>query len=476
MKLFKCYMFVLLVMMLLFPGGCGNREPQRKPAEAPVRIGFALADMERDGNKTIKKTVDKGKQKANLHITWLDARQDPVEQDRQLDELIKKKAKAVVLQPVDPTRAVAQVEKLARAGIKVVVLENLPMNTPADGYIASDHVMAGRLQARFVLEALRRADELKNGRMTPPPVGTIIRPQGQQHEQPDGAGGDGGEQTSGAVDYSVAGQLPATRPLNVVLLRGDPRDQMAAAITAACREVLNGREDVRIIGVYDHPRLDPATVPATLGQILGRGERVDVVLANDSGLAVAAVDYLKAGGYDKNVLTVGVGANEQSFRALVNGEHDAEVDVQPEMLGQFALDAAVDLAGNGHWQYNTRAVNGDYSIPARIVPVRLVTARNAYLLEQRHKGIKKDRQEQRQEGAPERQGGEGEQQAQGEQGGQGGQDQPNKTMLRITTQEGKTVEVQIDGEVKKIESMGGGQQGQDDQQGGQGQDQGNGGQ
>jgi ABC-type sugar transport system substrate-binding protein len=462
------FLLVFVLIFALVSAGC-SKEPERKPAEPPVKIAFALADMNRDGNKTIKKVVDERKKRANINVTWLDARNDPAEQQKQLDELAKKKVKAVVLQPVDSGTAPALVEKLARSGIKTVVLENLPVNTPLDGYIASDHNMIGRLQARFVLEALRRAGEVQSGKMTPPPAGVIVRP-----EQGGQGGGQGGQQAGGqgeqgtapgAVDYSVVAQLPKQRPLNVVILRGDPRDPMAREITAANLAALQGEKDIKILGVYDHPRWDPSAVPAGLAEIMGRGERIDVILANDSTLAMAAVEYLKLGGYEKNVLTAGAGADEKASRALVNGEHDAEVDLQPEMLGQFALDAAGDLARTGHWQYSARVENGDYSVPARIVPVRLVTAKNAYLLEQRWKELKKARKEE--EESQEQQGGEqqGEQQSgqqaqqggqqgqQGEQqGGQGQQSGKGKTILKITTRDGKTMEVEIDGEVKKIES------------------------
>jgi len=166
-------MGILVLAGFLIPAGCGNRGPERKPAQEPLQIGFALADMNRDGNKTIKKTVDEQKKAENVNVTWVDAKNDPAEQDKQLDQLMEKKVRAVVLQPVDPMQAPAQVEKLVQGGVKVVVLENLPQNTPVDGYIASDHVMAGQLQARFITEALRRAEEIKNGPIRlPGAVGT----------------------------------------------------------------------------------------------------------------------------------------------------------------------------------------------------------------------------------------------------------------------------------------------------------------
>jgi len=476
-----------LTMLLV---GCGS-SPQQKPTEAPVKIAFVLADMNRDGNKTIKKIVDEQKKQLNADITWLDAKNNAAEQQKQLEGLAAKKIKAVVLQPVDPATAQGLVENLARSGIKVVALENLPVNTPVEGYIASDHAMVGRLQARFVLEALRRAAEVQSGgQFTPPQAGTVIRPSEAQSEpaqdgqaageiSQDGNGtasdqrnSNGQGTVTGVVDYRVVAQLPQQRPLKVVILQGDPRDQLAKDVTAANRAALQGQEDIRIVQVYTYPKWDPASIAANLAEAISREGRIDVVLANDSALAMAAVDFLQTGGYDKSVLTVGAGADEKASQRLVNGEHDAEVDLQPEMLGRFALEAAVGLAKTGYWQYGDKVSNGDYSVPARIVPARLITAKNAYLLEERWKGLKKAReqeagQQQSQGGQPSGQSQNSQQGQQGEQSQQGQQDQgkqQGKTMLRITTQDGKTMEVQIDGEVKKIESSQGGQQGS--QQGG----------
>lgn len=481
---------VSALMLLLSTSGCGKHEPQRKPAEKPVKIGFALADLNRDGNKTIKKTVDGQKTKVNAEVTWLDAGNDPAKQQKQLQQLADKELKAVVFQPVDPAAAPAMVEQLARQGIKVVVLENLPVNTPVDGYIASDHELVGRLQARFLTEALQRSQEAQKGLSTPS-TGTVIRPEdlgqggGQQGGSQEAAAGTitaspGGAKgtITGAVDYTVIAQLPEHRPLNVLILEGDPRDQAAREITAALEAALQGQKDINIIGVYNHPLWDPAAVPATLAELKSKGTKVDAILANDSSLAMAAVEYLKMGGFNKNVLTVGVGADEKASQELVKGEHDAEVDVQPEMLGLFALEAAVDLARTGHWQYSARVNNGDYSVPARIAPARLITSKNAYLLQERWKELKEaggqqqsGRQETRSggqqdgdQGGQSRQGQQDQPGGQGQQGGQQGSQ--NKTMLKITTMEGKTMEVQIDGEVKKIESTGG--QGQDQSQGGEG--------
>ena len=449
--------FLLLWLLGLVPGvaGCMGQQ-QQKPMPPPLRIGASLADMERDGNQAIRKSMEERSRREQVDIRWMDAKNDPREQEKQVDRLIEDEVEAVILQLVDPAAGPRLVEKLGRAGIRVVALENLPLNTPVDGYVASDQASIGVMQVRFVEEALRMAE---------------------------GGAGDG-EQGVPAVQPEVVVQLPPQRPLNVVILQGDRRDQMARNITAANLDAMEGNPDFNVVRVQEHPRWDPAQVPTTLAEVKGSVDRIDVVLANDSRLAMAAVDFLKQGGLETQVLTVGAGADRESSQALAAGEHDAEVDVMAEMLGQYTYEAAVGLARTGHWQFDRTVPAGDYNIPAKITPVRLVAANNVYLLEQRWGKLQPEQQEQQQGG--QEQGG-GQNQAEGNNpGGGGGQQQggqqqgQEKTTLRIITQDGKTMEIEIDGAVQKIEAVEeGGQQQQQQgggQEGGQGGGSGGGGQ
>ena len=71
-------------------------------------------------------------------------------------------------------------------------------------------------------------------------------------------------------------------------------------------------------------------------------------------------------------MTAGVGADSR-LPALVAGEHEAEVDLMPEMIAQYAYDALVGLASTGYWQYDRQVKSGDFDVPAKITPVRLIT-------------------------------------------------------------------------------------------------------
>ncbi|MGQ9511748.1 hypothetical protein [Thermodesulfitimonas sp.] len=125
------------------------------------------------------------------------------------------------------------------------------------------------------------------------------------------------------------------------------------------------------------------------------------------------------------------------------------MDVQPEMLGTATLRAAVDLVRRGEWAYETRIATGDFSVPAQIVPVRLIRPANLYLLTERWRkyggGGSSGKSSPR--GGRGRAGG-------GKGAGQGGKKgAERKTRLRVTTQDGRTVEIDVPGEVKKIETV-----------------------
>lgn len=460
----RFYLLIIFIFITIIPllYGCSKKgQPQKKIVSnggQEIKIAVSLADMERDGNQIIKKIMSdrqsgqsqngqQGNQQGSqgqsgqqagldvvpvqgggqdtqgqqrVSISWLDAKNDPAQQEKDLDQLINQKVKAVVLQAVDPAAGPGLVRKLAQANIRVIALETLPANSPLDGYIASDHARTGELMARYLLGAAQ-------GRPS---------------------------------------------PLKTVILQGDQNDRVSRDITSSVLDNLRDQPRVQVVLVKEHARGDPQQATATLEQALAAANnQIDAVLATDSRMAAAAAAMLKNRGLDQRVITVGVGADQQSSRALAAGEHDAEIDVMPDLIAQYAFDAAVGMSTTGHWQYDTQVKNGDFDVPAKVTPVRLITRNEAYLLEQRWN---KMGGQQAQQGQQNQQGQQGQQAQQGSQGGsgnnsgsnsgnstgsngQGGQNSAGrKTTLRITTQDGKTVEMQINGEIKKIETIDGG--------------------
>ncbi|MDD3654029.1 MAG: substrate-binding domain-containing protein [Desulfotomaculaceae bacterium] len=315
-----------------------------------------------------------------------------------------------MLQPVDPSAGPRLVRRLAQANIKVIALDSLPANSPLDGYITPDHTRTAELQCRYLLS----------------------KAQGR------------------------------SAPIKTVILQGDKNDQTAREITSSVLENLKDKPQVQVALVKDHPGGDPKMAATTLEQaLISTNNQIDAVLATDSRMAEAAVELLRNRGLSQRVITVGVGAGQQASRALVAGDHDAEVDIMPELIAQHAFDAAIGLAATGHWQYDKQVKNGDFDVPARVTPVRLISGSDAYLLEQRwgklagqegsQGGQQGQQDSQNEQSGDQKQGSDSDAAKAGS--GQGNNGGGRKTTLRITTQDGKTVEMQINGEIKKIETL-----------------------
>ncbi|MFZ5647854.1 MAG: substrate-binding domain-containing protein [Bacillota bacterium] len=458
------------MLLLILPlCGCPDKEEAKKPAP-PEKIVVAFADMERDGNKIIKKVMEDKKKEERVDITWLDAKNDQAQQEKQLEKLGEQKVKAAVIQFVRPEAGPELMRKLVEKNVKVVALETLPADIPVDAYIASNHRLSGQLLARFAIRSARKGAGL--------PVLPDAADQGMQQGQGQGGGQGlgGGAKAGGGVppEAQVGGKIP----IGVVLLSGDPRDPQSREIAAAARESLQGSTEVRLLADQAVPYNDPSNAARILQDLLVKnGNNIQAVLATDSKLAMAAVDVLKSAGINNRVLTAGVGASEEASKALASGEHDAEVDTRPDLMGQYALNAAVSLAKGGPWEYDGQTPNGSYSVPSRITPVRLIQSDNVYLLEQQWRGLKGDKDKKKKGNKEGGSGGGEDQSGSSHEGGGEGNDkeggnknQGQKTTLRITTQDGKTMEVQIDGEIKKIESTDGGKKGQQGQNQGQQQE------
>ncbi|WP_018085476.1 sugar ABC transporter substrate-binding protein [Desulfurispora thermophila] len=408
------YCLLLVLLLTMSAGlltGCGKKkQTAKKPNPTKVKIAICLADMQRDGNKTIARTIKKEAQTAGVDLLLAEAGGDAFKQVSQLQELGQKKVKAVIWQPVNAALGQQVLPQLARDKIKVVVLDSLPREAAVDGYVAANHALTGQLLARYALERQAR---------------------------------------------------------RVVLLGGDPQDRAVAAMVESVQREL-AAAGVQPLAVLEHP---VEKTPAVSGELarLDAGGGFDAVLATDSKLAVEAVKYLQGQNRTARVTTVGVGADEAASQALAAGLHDAEIDTRPDLLARYALNAARELAEKGQWSYEGQLTEGTSAVPYRYTPVRLIDQQNIYLLAERWQSLTKGGQKggQGQSGSAGQSGGgqgggsSGSSGGQGSTspGGQGGGEQ-KKTVLRITTMEGQTMEVEVPGEIKKIETQGaGGRQG-----------------
>jgi len=434
-KIHKIVSAVLLLFGLsIFLAGCPSEEPKSELVKKQ-QIGVIVSDGRDLNTQIIKKTMDRRLKKDKVQLIWLDSENDAAKEQENASALLKRKVDVVVLQPVEETGAASLVGQLKQEKIKVITLGKMPPNTPLDGHISPDYSCAGDLQAQFVLNTLAQ------GRTPSGNIGDSTQ-EGQNN-------GEKGASQGGSTEQ----QGSRERPLNstVLLLRGPQEDRVSAEASAASLSVLATNSSVGV-KVREIPIGDTAQIDSkTLEYLTESSEMPGFVLTNEPQVGESVLKYLLQEGRDNQVITVGLGGGRDTAMALAGGRHNAEVDTMPEVVANQICDAAIAMSEGEHWSYDRLVNNGDYQVPLRLTPVRLILPENAFLLEERWGSLKDPAAKIGQENPSEekKQGGTGSQSSGGSsQGSQGGM----TTTVTIKTAEGKTYEMKIDGTVQSIES------------------------
>ncbi len=415
---------IMLVTLAGCPGG-GEKKPQIGGGEekSKMKIGVSMATTEGDGYKFIKKSMEEQKKQEKVEVMWKDAKNDPMEQAINVDEMVKKKVKAIVIQPVDPAEGASLVRKIMEEKIKVVALDRLPLDTPLDAFVTPDYRRAGELQGEFILD-----------------------------------------------------RVPAGK---VVVLSGDPGLASSLQMLEGFQSKVQQNPRLQVVEIRLPEGAEPTMAKELVVTTLPNHPSAKAIVAQDAALTKELVETLGKMPPPQPVVTVGIGAGKEATKALVEGTHAAEVDIRPDLLGQYSLKAALQLAKKEPLDYDEKIRNDDSDVPVKVIPVRLIKQENVFMLAERWgkvaeggggqgKGGKKEEKKGQESQSGEGSSGEGGQGSEGGQGNKGQQGQEKITKLKVTTKDGKTMEIDIPGEIAKIETQAGDQKGgQEGQEGGQ---------
>jgi len=399
--------------------GCpgGEKKPQVGGGEEKpkMKIGVSMATTEGDGYKFIKKSMEEQKKQQKVEVIWKDAKNDPMEQAVNVDEMVKKKVKAIIFQPVDPAEGPGMVRKMMEKKIRVVALDRLPLNTPLDAFVTPDYRRAGELQGEFILSRV--------------PFGKVL------------------------------------------VFTGDPALASSGQMMEGFRSKVQQNPKLQVVEVELPEGADPMVAKEVVAKTLPNYPQAAAVVAQDAALTKAMVEAMSKMPPARPVVTVGIGAGKEATKAIAEGTHAAEVDVRPDLLGLYSLKAAMQLAKKEPLDYDEKIRNDDSDVPVKVIPVRLIKQENIFLLAERWgkiaegggKGGKKQKKEgQQDQGSESGSQGSSHEGSQGSEGGQkqqGKQGQEKMTKLKVTTKDGKTMEIDIPGEIAKIEAQAGGKKG-----------------
>jgi putative multiple sugar transport system substrate-binding protein len=285
-----------------------------------------------DGDNMVKVLQAKG-YKTDLQY----ADNDIPNQLAQIENMITKKEKALVIAAIDGTTLSDALQKAADAGIKVISYDRLIVGSPnVDYYATFDNFQVGVLQA-----------------------GTIVK----------GLGLDAGK----------------TGPFNIELFGGSADDTNAFYFYNGAMSVLQPYIDKGVLVVQSKQmgmdkvstlRWDAAVAQARMDNLLSAfytKNHVDAVLSPYDGLSIGIISSLKGVGYgsadQKMPIISGQDAEVPSIKAMLRGEQYSTIFKDTRDLARVAVDM-VDAALNG----KEVAVNDTktYSNGVKVVPSYLL--------------------------------------------------------------------------------------------------------
>jgi D-xylose transport system substrate-binding protein len=290
-------------------------------ASGDGKVAFLLSTLQEERYQKDKAYFEARAKKLGLDVIALAADNDNAKQLAQVEDVLTRGAKVVVVQPTDSAAAAAYVRLAHQHGAKLVAYDRAIFDGDLDYYVSHDSYEVGVLQARAALEA---------------------------------TGGAG----------------------NFVILSGQSGHSVASEITRGVRETLApaiARGDVHIVAEQSHSAWAPEQALRTVEDAIARtGGDIRAILANNSGMARGAVQAVTAAGMS-DVFIAGADADAANVNFVCEGKQSVEVlkDIRP--LAETAAEVAAALA-KGEAPPSKRTVHlGDGDVPVAAVQVVLVT-------------------------------------------------------------------------------------------------------
>jgi D-xylose transport system substrate-binding protein len=254
-------------------------------------VGVSWSNFQEERWKTDEAAIKAELAKSNAKYISADAAGSVEKQLADIDGLIAKGAKVLIVLAMDKDAILPAVNKANQQKIPVIAYDRL-IEAPGVTYITFDNKEVGRMQARAVLAA---------------------RPKG-----------------------------------NYAMIKGSPIDPNSQFLRDGQQEVLDAaikKGDIKIVADEFTDGWKPEAAQKNMEQILAKtGGKVDAVVASNDGMAGGVVAALSAKGM-KGIPVSGQDGDHAALNRVAMGTQSVSVWKDSRALGHEAAVAAVALAG-----------------------------------------------------------------------------------------------------------------------------------
>lgn len=312
-------MIRLASFLVLSTLGLGTLPACKKP-EGP-QVAFLLSTLQEERYQKDVKYFEARAKELGLRVVTLAADNDNAKQIAQVEDVLTQGVKVLVIQPTDSQAASSYVRIAHERGAKVVAYDRAIIAPDLDYYVSHDSYRVGVLQAQAALHA-----------------------------------------TGNKGKY--------------VILSGQAGHSVATEITRGYKDTLApyiARGEIEIVLEQNHSAWSPEQALRTVEDALTRtGNKVDAILANNSGMARGAVQAVSAAGLS-NVFIAGADADAANVNFVCQGKQTIEVLKDIEPLARTAAETAKRLYDGETPMAGSSIALGGGSVPVAAVRVEVIT-------------------------------------------------------------------------------------------------------
>lgn len=323
--MYKKILITLLLAALLGSvfAGCATQETTVSPTAATttaaeditesttaavtkVQVGFSVADSDDAWLSSLTKAARVKAKEMNdvAEFTFVDAKNDPELQLVELEVLIKRGCKAIVINPVDLENTSALTNMAKDAGVTLIIV-NRPIRTEANAYIGPDLALTGSMQLDQIATKL---------------------------------GGKG----------------------NVAIMAGDLNSSGNSTYVNSIKKAQAERYPKMKITVIEDTKWDRAKAQAQMEEWIKSDStqkdaaKLDAVIAQNDEMAIGAAKAIQTAGLAGKILVSGLNGSVDALNQMADGSMSFTVFQDPTVEGYAAIVAAVKAASGETYEANTQ--------------------------------------------------------------------------------------------------------------------------
>lgn len=276
---------IILIISLLsvFMFSCGQSNSIGESNNNGVSVGLSVSTLNNPFFVSLSEGAKAKAKELNINLSVVNASDDTAKQASDIEDLISKNVKVIIVNPVDSDAVAPAVESAIVANIPVIALDRIVNGVEVDAQIASDNVAGARIAGEYLVELI-------------------------------------GEKAKVAELIGIPGA-------SATIDRGK-----------GFHEVADTKLDVIASQTANFNRAEGLTV---MENILQANPDLKGVFAHNDEMALGALEAIKAAG--KDIAIIGFDATDDAVLSVKEGSIKATVAQQPDLMGAIAVETALKI-------------------------------------------------------------------------------------------------------------------------------------